>query len=62
MVCPNCCRVEHYSFECLYPHSCTCQHRMGGTRTSLSGKESEPSPGSFIAQENTQNAADRLEA
>lgn len=62
MMCNKCQTAYHLFAECRFPQSCTCQHREAGKNHPLCGKENEPSPGSRIAQENTQNAADRLEA
>lgn len=62
MMCNKCQTPYHLFAECLFPQSCTCQHREPVKNHPSSGKETEPSPGSYIAQETTQNARDRLEA
>lgn len=62
MMCKKCQTPYHLFAECLFPQSCTCQHRQPVKNDPLTGRGIEPSPGSFTAQEHTLNAADRLEA
>lgn len=62
MMCRKCQTPYHLFAECLFPQSCTCQHRQPEMKEPQIGKEVEPSPGSFTAQEQSKNAADRLEA
>lgn len=61
MMCLACHESPHAFLDCLFPQSCTCQHRRV-TKDDSGGNSIEPSTGSITAQEQSTHAADRLDA
>lgn len=52
----------HDTRHCLFPQSCTCQHRLPVTGALEIGREREPTSGSPLTiQEQNRNATDRLD-